>query len=345
MSSQQVLQRLTLIAVCLVVVVIALGAYTRLSHAGLGCPDWPGCYGFLTVPQTDEQLMLAQMRFPEAPLEAEKGWSEMIHRYAAGTALLLVGVMLWLAWRAKLETGSAPLGHVLVIFLVMLLQAAFGMWTVTLKLWPQVVSLHLIFGVTTLSLLYWLWLRQTLTQSHMTSSWSAFFGLVLVALILMSQIALGGWMAANYSSLACPDFPTCQGQWWPDANFQHGFDLSHQQIGPSYLGGLLSGEGRIAIHLMHRIGALVCLVAITSVAVYMFNRRRVLALRLIALVLIQCLLGIANIVLHVPVLIAVFHNLLAASLLASMVEALYVVWSASKRRGESYVYHYRSQFH
>ncbi|SBS36304.1 Heme A synthase [Marinomonas aquimarina] len=345
MSSKDLLRRLSFLAFALVIVVIALGAYTRLSHAGLGCPDWPGCYGFLTVPSSVDQLTLAQARFPDAPVESSKGWLEMIHRYAAGCALLLVFSMLAVAKRAQAEAGQIPLGHVLAICLVMSLQAAFGMWTVTLKLWPQIVSMHLLFGVITLSLLYWLWLRQVLLPSEFSTSWPAFIGIALVALILLSQIALGGWLAANYSSLACPDFPTCQGQWWPKADFKQGFDFGQQSIGPNYLGGLMSGEGRIAIHLMHRIGALVCAVAIISVAVYMFKRRRMLALRLIILVCLQCLLGVANVVLHVPVLVAVFHNLLAASLLASMVETLYVVWSASKRRGESYVFHFRSQYH
>lgn len=345
MASQHLLKRLTLLAVMLVMLVIALGAYTRLSHAGLGCPDWPGCYGFLTVPNSDAQVVLAELRFPEAPLEAAKGWAEMIHRYAAGAALLLVFAMLWLTVRIKLATGMAPIGHVLAIFCVIVLQAAFGMWTVTLKLWPQVVSMHLLFGVTTLSLLYWLWLRQTLSKSQFVCSGMAVLGVAFVMVILISQIALGGWMAANYSSLACPDVPTCQGQWWPQADFKQGFNLRGQEIGPNYLGGLLPGEGRIAIHLMHRVGALVCLVAITSVAVYMFKRHRGLAIRLMLLISAQCLLGIVNVVMHVPVFIAVLHNLLAASLLASMVEALYVVWSATKRRGESYVFHYRSQYH
>ena len=252
---------LSLFATGLAMVVVVLGAYTRLVHAGLGCPDWPGCYGFLTVPETAEAIELAESRFPNAPVEVEKGWPEMVHRYVAGMLLLVVLSIAVLSFRHRKEAGQ-PVKLPFFILGLVILQAAFGMWTVTLKLWPQVVTAHLLGGFATFSLLFLLTLRlsgmkwQRLPPSD---SLDKLRKLSLAGLlVIVAQITLGGWTSSNYAALACPDLPTCQGQWLPPVDFPQGFDVG-QSIGPNYLGGQMDSEGRTAIHLTHRAGAIVSL--------------------------------------------------------------------------------------
>ncbi|HSO99823.1 MAG TPA: COX15/CtaA family protein, partial [Thioalkalivibrio sp.] len=246
-----ILARWSLLASLLAVVVIMLGAWTRLVDAGLGCPDWPGCYGFLTVPQDEARMAIANARFPDTPVDAAKGWPEMIHRYAAGALGLVVFGMAAFAFRHRRE--GLPFRLPLFIALFIVLQGAFGMWTVTLKLWPQVVALHLLGGFTTLSLLTLLTLRLRNRKNQHTGVAPAgasppginrfrpwlYGGLALVVI----QIALGAWTAANYAAVACTDLPTCQGEWWPaDMDFRHGFDVT-QHVGPNYLGGQLTADG------------------------------------------------------------------------------------------------------
>ena len=204
--------RLALLATVVALMVVLLGAYTRLTHSGLGCPDWPGCYGFISVPSTDAQLAHAELHFPEAPVEAAKGWSEMVHRYCAGTLGCLILLLAVRAWKQR-KRHDQPLKLPLFILLVVIIQAAFGMWTVTLKLWPQVVTAHLMGGFATLSLLFLLTLRLSgwlpaLAIPRRLQRWAT-AGLVLVII----QIALGGWVSSNYAAVACVDLPTCHGQW------------------------------------------------------------------------------------------------------------------------------------
>src|SRR5262245_10413101 len=232
------------IGVALAFTVVVLGAYTRLMDAGLGCPDWPGCYGFLVVPGPGNTAA-AQARFPHAPIEAHKAWPEMVHRYFAGGLGLLILAIAVVSLRNR-ATG-APVKLPLLLVLLVVLQAAFGMWTVTLKLWPQVVTTHLLGGFATLTLLWVLWLRldppPALPRSLRPH---AAIGLAVV----IAQVMLGGWTTSNYAALACPDFPTCQGHWWPPMDAADGFDV-FQDIGPNYLGGLLDNSARVAIHMGH----------------------------------------------------------------------------------------------
>lgn len=311
--------RLALLATLLALVVVLLGAYTRLTHAGLGCPDWPGCYGFMTVPATDAQLAHAELHFPHAPVEAGKGWSEMIHRYFAGALALCILLLAVQAWRNR-ELAGQPLKLPLLILAVVLTQAAFGMWTVTLKLWPQVVVTHLLGGFATLALLVILTLRLAGIRTMSIHPCAglrrmARFGLLLVIL----QIALGGWVSANYAAMACTDLPTCQGQWWPDTDFANGFHLN-QHIGPNYLGGRLDSEARTAIHLTHRVGALLVLVSL-SVLAWRLRRAGLgtLAAALMLALLAQFGLGVSNVLLHLPLAVALGHNAGGAMLLLSMV--------------------------
>src|SRR5690554_395841 len=253
--------RLALWATALACVVVVLGAFTRLSDAGLGCPDWPGCYGHLTWPTTHEHVVAAEALFPEAPVEHDKTWPEMVHRYfAGGLGLLILALCALTWWRSQTCSEQLPKWHALGLLVLVVVQAAFGMWTVTLKLWPQVVTAHLLGGFATLSLLWllvqrfstWRWRLSPLVLAGLQQ----LRPLVYLALVLVTgQIALGGWVSANYAALACVDFPRCHNEWWPEMDFVHAFNLA-QTVGPNYLGGLLEGEARTAIHVSHRIGAL-----------------------------------------------------------------------------------------
>ena len=310
--------RLALLATLLALLVVLLGAYTRLTHAGLGCPDWPGCYGFLSVPQSEAQLAHAELHFPDSPVEADKGWSEMVHRYFAGALGLMIAVLAARAWRQR-HVPDQPLKLPLFILLVVFAQAAFGMWTVTLKLWPQVVTGHLLGGFATLSLLFLLTLRLSgvlpaLAVPRRLQRWAT-AGLVLGIL----QIALGGWVSSNYAAVACIDVPTCHGEWWPAADFANGFHLT-QHIGPNYLGGQLDSDARTAIHLTHRMGAVVLTLVLLGLA---WQLRKVGMTRLAGLLLaalaVQISLGVSNVVFHLPLTVAVAHNAGGAALLLTLV--------------------------
>jgi len=310
--------RLALLATLLALLVGLLGAYSRLTHAGLGCPDWPGCYGFLSVPQSEAQLAHAELHFPDTPVEADKGWSEMVHRYFAGALGLMIAVLAARAWRQR-HVPDQPLKLPLFILLVVFAQAAFGMWTVTLKLWPQVVTGHLLGGFATLSLLFLLTLRLSgvlpaLAVPRRLQRWAT-AGLVLGIL----QIALGGWVSSNYAAVACIDVPTCHGEWWPAADFANGFHLT-QHIGPNYLGGQLDSDARTAIHLTHRMGAVALTLVLLGLA---WQLRKVGMTRLAGLLLaalaVQISLGVSNVVFHLPLTVAVAHNAGGAALLLTLV--------------------------
>lgn len=323
--------RFALFATVLAAVVVLLGAYTRLTHAGLGCPDWPGCYGFLGVPMSEHKLAIAETRFPEAPVEAAKGWYEMIHRYFAGTlGLVILGLAIHAVRRRK--EASQPLKLPLAILALVIVQAAFGMWTVTLKLWPQVVTAHLLGGFATLSLLALLTLR--LSGSFAPLQLSARLRALAAAclLLVIGQIVLGGWVSSNYAAVACVDLPTCHGEWWPAMDFGKGFHLS-QHIGPNYLGGQLDSDARTAIHMSHRIGALLVTLALLLLAwrLRIAGLPHLAGLLLLALT-VQIGLGVSNVIFHLPLLVAVAHNAGGAALLLTLVLVNYRL-RASAREG------------
>ncbi len=322
--------RLAVLATLLAVVVVLLGAYTRLTHAGLGCPDWPGCYGFIAVPQTDAQLAHAEVSFPHAPVEAQKGWNEMIHRYFAGSlGLLILGLAVHALRRRK--QADQPVKLPLLLLGVVIAQAAFGMWTVTLKLWPQVVTAHLLGGFATLSLLFLLSLRLSGRFAVLPVS-AGLRRLALLALLLViGQVALGGWVSSNYAAVACLDVPTCHGEWWPAMDFANGFHLT-QHIGPNYLGGQLDSEARTAIQVSHRIGAVLIalLVLLLAWRLKVQGLPRLAGLLVLALVL-QISLGISNVLLQLPLVVAVAHNGGGALLLLSLVLVNYRLRGASAK--------------
>jgi cytochrome c oxidase assembly protein subunit 15 len=309
----------TLLAFC----VVGLGAYVRLSDAGLGCPDWPGCYGHLVgVPDTHAEHAAAATAFPGKPVETGKAWKEMIHRYAAGTlGLLILGIALsaWADWRRErerrpwLETGLLGL----VTF-----QALLGMWTVTLLLKPVIVTAHLLGGMATLSLLVLCLVRDAKVGSRRTAMPDAvtrLLGLLALATVL-GQIALGGWVSSNYAALACADFPTCQSSWWPAADYANAFHLT-RELGQTAEGGLLPFAALTAIHWTHRLGALLVFCVVGAYAMRLLKRRNRVGLLLVVLLAVQVGLGIANVLLSLPLAVAVAHNLGAALLLATLVVA------------------------
>lgn len=318
------LHRITVIAAIVAFAVIVLGSYVRLSHAGLGCPDWPGCYGQLTWPVASHEVDQANQAFPERPVEAGKAWKEMVHRYLAGALVLLVLAINFLAWRTGASNGRirALAGFLLALILF---QAALGMWTVTLKLLPVVVMGHLLGGLATFGILLWLSWKTSASSLFDSKAYVPFRGLVMTGLlVLIVQLALGGWTSANYSALACPDFPVCQGEWWPDTNFRDGFVL-WREIGVDYEGGVLDLASRTAIHMAHRVGAVVTFLVLGFLALRLLSRpsTRAGGAALGALLLAQWTLGILNVVLFLPLPNAVAHNGTGALLLATMLWLVY----------------------
>ncbi len=318
------LHRLALLAAVVSFVVIVLGAFVRLSDAGLGCPDWPGCYGHVTWPVEAHEVEQANQSFPERAVETHKAWKEMVHRYLAGALVLLVLAINILAWKSSARKGVRNLAAALLVLIVF--QAALGMWTVTLKLLPLVVMGHLMGGLATFSLLLWLtWSTAGAGSSAEHAAFRPFRGMILAAFaVLLVQLALGGWTSSNYSALACPDFPTCQGSWWPEANFSDGFVI-WREIGVDYEGGVLDLRSRVAIHLVHRIGAVVTFIILGLLAIKLISLPAVRkeGLTMGALLLAQITLGIQNVVLQLPLVNAVAHNGMGALLLASMLWLLY----------------------
>lgn len=315
--------RLAWAALALTLAVVLLGAYVRLSDAGLGCPDWPGCYGqLLDLPDDARHIAEASAAYPHRPVEPAKAWKEMIHRYCAGLLGLLVLTLAALAWRNRRDPVQ-PVTLPLALLGLIIFQSLLGMWTVTWQLKPIVVMGHLLGGLATLSLLAWLILRQGRYGQNEygveNQRLRRYALLGLAALVL--QIALGGWTSANYAALACPDFPTCQTHWLPPLAFREAFTL-WRGLGISYEGGVLGNDARVTIHWMHRLGALAVLLYLGWLVGRLWTANRTMRRMagIIALLLaIQIGLGIANVLLRLPLPVAVAHNAGAALLLLTLV--------------------------
>lgn len=346
-------------------VVVVLGAFVRLSHAGLGCPDWPVCYGKLTWPNEASEIAQANLEFPERPVEYDKAWKEQVHRLLASILGLLILSLAWMsapigkrrwvvasaaavtagtfAYVAGWPTVSAMasgLGLLTVVicwfmwqqyglarycfalFGVVVIQAMLGMWTVTWKLLPLVVTLHLMGGMLTLSLLFWLATRPLTESDTSPPRKSVPTALTAAIVVLVCQIALGGWVSSNYAAVACPDFPTCQLEWVPQADYAEGFTL-FREIGVDYEGGELDHDARVAIHFTHRVGAIVATIFVLLAALSLWGRHhKRLAVWLAAVLSAQIALGIGNVVLGLPLAVAVAHNAVAALLLLSLLWAI-----------------------
>ncbi len=330
---------LTAITLVLTFIVIVLGAYTRLKDAGLGCPDWPGCFGTLTVPSSAEEI---QDNFAEVEFSKHKAWIEVVHRMFAGSLGLVIFFLTFIDFRDSRRNNRKMSRLLIFTSLLVVAQSLLGMWTVTLQLLPQVVTAHLFGGFTIFSLLFlrlvhvYNYDRDTRMvsspppSSALSSSsgrtWIIACGYGGLALVIM-QIFLGGWVSTNYASLACTDFPLCGGEWVPEADFVGGFDLLHP-IGENYEGGVLDTQAQIAIHWAHRVGAL--LVTLFWVGFYLVARIKKLPLQdnlniILGVLLLQIILGITNVLGDLPLLVATAHNAMAAILLLSVLWLLFCI--------------------
>lgn len=322
-----ILRRLVLISILLAVVVVGLGAYARLTHAGLGCPDWPGCYGLIDVPQTSAQITEAEQAFPERPVEPQKAWNEMIHRYFAGSLGLFILAIALLS--LKYRNNGAPVFLPLMLLLLVTFQAALGMWTVTMMLMPIIVMSHLLGGFTTLCLLFLLYLRLSpyrVPGGDQAVRKYGVFGMVGIG-ILTAQIALGGWTSSNYAALVCVELPICQSGWLEQITFEDSFDLIPPER-ESYEFGYLPHADRVTIHVMHRIGAILTSVYLFWLAFMIFSKAHTrffkqCALSLAGVLSVQVALGISNIWFHLPLSVAVSHNVVAVCLMVVLITLTY----------------------
>lgn len=328
------LQRTTVIAMMFALMVVMLGAYTRLTDAGLGCPDWPGCYGRMIVPaELHAHGTSIQQPFSGLSFEKRKAWTEMLHRYAAGTLGFIIVCVASGTFLVRHATLKMPRFSALVLVGLVIFQALLGMWTVTLQLLPVVVMAHLLGGILIFAGLCCLrWQLGIAGYNTSTLTSTGHFWVGLGTLILFLQIALGGWVSANYAGIACVGFPTCNGEWLLPLQFSKGFNL-FLPVGANYQGGVLDHTLRASIQWIHRIGALVTAAYIAGLCSWILACSRVKAMRLLAILAmmllgLQCFLGIMNVIYLLPLWVAVAHNGVAAMLFATMVSLFYV----SKKR-------------
>lgn len=325
------LTRLAVIGVLIAGTVVALGAWTRLEDAGLGCPDWPTCYGSITVPLSEQAIARAHELYPDQPLVASKAWPEMIHRHFAKTIGLLCILMAFFAVLGyRRGEKDLPVKHAVFLLLLVCLQGAFGAWTVTMKLFPPVVTGHLLFGFATFTTLVLLVLR--LSPFLRASGNAAVRGLLPVALLalvaLVAQIALGGWTASNYAATMCTGLPVCQAGWQDVLNFPEAFSI-HTYAGTSYeFAPHLDAAAKLTIHVAHRLGAFVATGALLLVVLLLLarggaGRYRRFAGAIAGVLAVQVALGVSNVVFHLPLPVAVAHNLVALVLLQVLVALVY----------------------
>ena len=323
------LRKLVFVSILLALVVVALGAYTRLTHAGLGCPDWPGCYGHIDVPNTHEQISDAEQAFPDRPVEPEKAWNEMIHRYFAGTLGLFILAIALISIKRRVKGENAPFKLPLLILLVVCFQAALGMWTVTMMLMPVVVMGHLLGGFTTLCLLALLYLRLSDFRIEggdyalMPFAKFAIVGIVILA----TQIALGGWTSSNYAALTCTELPICQSGWMEHLDFEHALDLIPPEK-DSYEFGHLDHGPRLTIHVMHRIGAIITALYLFGLAFMIYGKAQSsfmqnLTMSFASVLTVQIALGVSNVWFSLPLAVAVSHNVVAAILMMLLISIAY----------------------
>jgi len=326
-QKKMTIRKLVLLSILLAIIVVSLGAYARLTHAGLGCPDWPGCYGMIDVPVSTEQLNKAKIAFPDQVVDPEKAWNEMIHRYFAGALGLLILAIAFLSFRNRGQ--GTPLRLPLLILVIVTFQAALGMWTVTMKLMPIVVMGHLLGGFTTLCLLFLLYLRLNpyrLSTGDFSVKKYGRYGLIGIV-ILTAQIALGGWTSSNYAALTCTELPICQSGWVERLTFEDSFDLIPPEK-ETYEFGHLDHNERLTIHVAHRIGAIVTSIYLAWLLLMVFIKSNTIFFKklsaLVAVLLFtQISLGISNIWFSLPLAVAVGHNVVAACLMLALIMLTY----------------------
>ena len=307
------LQALTLLTLFLTFDLILFGAFTRLTDSGLGCPDWPGCYGKASPIGARAEIHAAQTEMPTGPVTHGKAWIEMVHRYLATAVGVLITVMAIVAWleRRRGERAMPSPWWATATLVWVCIQGAFGALTVTLKLYPAIVTAHLLGGLALLALLAIQ--AQVFAPKPLALTRAQHAGLWALAVLGTVQIALGGWVSTNYAVLACTDFPTCQGSWWPPMDFDQGFTLL-RELGTGADGGYLPFPALTAIHYTHRLAAYVVLGAMAVVAALLWPTHRRAALAVAGVGAWQLVTGLSNVVLGWPLLAAVAHTGGAAAL-------------------------------
>lgn len=325
------------IALILALCVIMLGTYTRLTNAGLGCLDWPGCYGKLVLTQSQHMLSEIKKIYPTHPIALDKTWPKMAHRYIASLLGLLIVSLLIMTLLRRKHHPNQTLWPSLLLFAVIIFQAALGMWAVTLLLLPLVFMSHLLGGMTIAALLCWILnssqypKKMTYNRLSLLKVWGL-IGLIILAV----QIFLGAWTSTNYAALVCPDFPYCQGTFFPHMNWYDAFNFA-RPVGPIYKGGQLAMAARMTIQMAHRFGAAISFIYIFSfsmclILMHDFSSIRKLGILLMGLLILQVLLGISDVVFMLPLLIAVAHNGIAALMLLTMVTILYRIYMTDPRQ-------------
>ena len=304
---------------------IMVGSFTRLTDSGLGCPDWPGCYGQSNPWSAGAEIDRAQSALPTGPVTFSKAWIEMVHRYFALAVGVLIIVLTVQAWRRASSTdanASSPWLATAALLWVCV-QGAFGALTVTMKLQPAIVTLHLLGGTVLLALLTWIALREA--PAPRVTNAPRVQGAAVVALIaVFIQIALGGWVSSNYAVMACPDFPLCQGEFLPPMDFSHGFTW-WRALGHTGDGELVPFQALVAIHWTHRVFAIIVVAAVGVLVGQLWQHASFsqLARGLLALMVLQLLTGLSNVVLQWPLLLAVLHSGGAALLVGLLVVLLH----------------------
>ncbi len=316
------LAALTALTLFLTFDLVVFGAFTRLTDSGLGCPDWPGCYGEASPIAAHADIHAAQTAQPTGPVTVPKAWIEMIHRYLAMTVGMLIVVMAAASWRARRVLPHSPWWATATLVWVVI-QGLFGRWTVTLKLYPAIVTLHLLGGIALLVLL--VLQRASFADRPLAAALPRRAVAAVLALVVM-QVALGGWVSTNYAVLACPDFPTCGGRWWPEMDPGHGFTLL-RELGRSGHGDFLPAQALVAIHFAHRVAALVAFAALGALAWRLLRdanpqARRAGAL-IAALALAQLASGLSNVVLGWPIAAALAHTAGAAAMVGLLASLLW----------------------
>jgi len=310
------LRALTVLTLFLTFDLVLFGAFTRLTDSGLGCPDWPGCYGSASPLGAHGEIQSAQTSLPSGPVTHGKAWVEMTHRYlATGVGALITLLAAWSWWAKRRAQQAISPWWASATFVWVCLQGAFGALTVTMKLYPAIVTAHLLGGLVLLALL----VVQSESYRPQPLVLPALLrrSVLIVAVLAVAQIALGGWVSTNYAVLACRDFPTCQGAWWPPMDFDHGFTLL-RELGAGKDGGYLPFAALTAIHMTHRIGAAVLLTALAWLAWLLYARgertAQHWAIALVGAALWQLASGLSNVVLGWPLLSALAHTAGAAGL-------------------------------
>jgi heme a synthase len=324
MTSRLILfRRLALAGVLLTFVVVVLGAWVRLSAAGLGCPDWPGCYGHLSAGSAAENVDSINQAFPDRPFEYHKAIKEMVHRYFASSLGLLILALAGLAI-ANRKDPQQPVALPIALVALVIFQGLLGMWTVTLLLKPLIVVMHLIGGLSTLALLAWLAMQPSSATERTRPNHGGLRKLATAGLLILAlQIVLGGWTSSNYAALACPDFPTCQNSFWPSMDIKDAFVL-WRGLGIDYEGGVLDHPARVAIHFVHRLGAIAAAIVLGILSWLAWRQGETPAVRAAGVVLgvvlvAQLILGPMMVMRALPLSLATAHNGVAALLLLATV--------------------------